>query len=240
MLMVLGPCIAAIVLISFGTQSEQRKDFWARVFDPTRIRFRWLLAVCVLPIAIGLAAVIIDGVISERDGVLATPSWLTSRPWLLVPFALSALVLGPVPEELGWRGYALDALQSRLGALSASVVLGALWGAWHWPLCLVEGTWHHALGIGSLAFWAFIASAVLYSILITWIYNHTDRSTLAAVVFHLMINLTRGLLPASTQSVIYEAGVLVIVVLIVLRFGWKGLPTSCNASVSDGLCRESK
>ncbi len=44
------------------------------------------------------------------------------------------LPLGPLGEEFGWRGYLLPALQSHRGALTASVILGAIWAVWHLPL----------------------------------------------------------------------------------------------------------
>jgi membrane protease YdiL (CAAX protease family) len=55
--------------------------------------------------------------------------------WLPV-IALQLLLLGPLAEELCWRGYALDALQEKWGALVSSLVLGFFWPLWHLPLVL--------------------------------------------------------------------------------------------------------
>jgi membrane protease YdiL (CAAX protease family) len=41
--------------------------------------------------------------------------------------------LAALGEELGWRGFALPRLQSRIGPLSASLVIGVIWAAWHLP-----------------------------------------------------------------------------------------------------------
>lgn len=49
------------------------------------------------------------------------------------PFINSVFAFG---EELGWRGYLLPKLLP-FGKLWAYLLLGVIWGAWHWPLVLV-------------------------------------------------------------------------------------------------------
>jgi membrane protease YdiL (CAAX protease family) len=103
---------------------------------------------------------------------------------------LFILFFGPVPEELGWRGYALYSLQDRWNALVASVILGIMWALWHLPLFFIQGTYQFNLGMGTVSFWLFMLSIIPQSILITWIYNNTQRSILSAIMYHFMLNLT--------------------------------------------------
>ena len=51
----------------------------------------------------------------------------------VAPFVNSVFAFG---EELGWRGYLLPKLLP-LGKFRAYVLLGIIWGAWHWPLVFV-------------------------------------------------------------------------------------------------------
>jgi hypothetical protein len=51
----------------------------------------------------------------------------------------STLLGGPLGEEPGWRGYALPRLQTGLGPVRSSLVLGLLWTGWHLPLFLYPG-----------------------------------------------------------------------------------------------------
>jgi hypothetical protein len=44
-----------------------------------------------------------------------------------------------MPEEPGWRGFALDELQPRWNAPAASLVMGAIWVVWSLPLFFFEG-----------------------------------------------------------------------------------------------------
>lgn len=53
---------------------------------------------------------------------------VVAQPFLLIPMLLYGLIAGPVAEDLGWRGFVLDALLSRWNPLLASAVLGAVWG----------------------------------------------------------------------------------------------------------------
>jgi membrane protease YdiL (CAAX protease family) len=59
---------------------------------------------------------------------------------LLFSTALNALVIGPIlgliitfGEEYGWRGF-LQSQLTRLGRVRGVLLLGIIWGIWHWPI----------------------------------------------------------------------------------------------------------
>ncbi|HYP46602.1 MAG TPA: CPBP family intramembrane glutamic endopeptidase, partial [Propionibacteriaceae bacterium] len=56
-----------------------------------------------------------------------------------LPLLLSQLVLHLLTEEAGWRGFALPRLRVLLGPVTASLVLGLVWAAWHIPMFFVSG-----------------------------------------------------------------------------------------------------
>jgi membrane protease YdiL (CAAX protease family) len=109
-------------------------------------------------------------------------------------------IFGPFPEELGWRGYALDSLQERINPLFSSLVLGLIWAIWHTPLFLMRGTYQYDLGFGSVDFWLFMLFATLSSIFFTWIYNNNQRSILSASLLHFVINLTGNVFVESLST----------------------------------------
>lgn len=108
-------------------QPSDRQEYWRRIIDVRRIGWFWLAAVLlIVPLAAVLA--LLTGLVVYGDfPVLPTAIGFLRQPFLLLPFALSTLVFGPLPEEIGWRGFALDRLQHKLNPLSASLVLGVLW-----------------------------------------------------------------------------------------------------------------
>lgn len=117
---------------------------------------------------------------TDRSGAL-----IVREPWWVVPYFLYMLILGgTLQEEYGWRGYLLDALQSRLAPLWASLTLGVVWTLWHVPLFFMIGT-----GQRNLPFWAYGLAVMAYTILITWVYNGSSRNLWSAFLMHTMFNV---------------------------------------------------
>lgn len=98
-----------------------------------------------------------------------------------LPLLFPLLILGPLSEELGWRGYALPHLQDSYNGLTASLIVGLAWSLWHLPLFFIPGTFHSIYGI---SFAAFTLGTTATSILYTWIFNSTGGSLWSAVVIH--------------------------------------------------------
>lgn len=110
---------------------------------------------------------------------------LIREPWLIVPYFLYMLFLGgAVQEEYGWRGYLLDAFQSKTTPVRASVSLGFVWTTWHTPLFFMEGT-----GQSLLPFWAYLLAIMSYTVLMTWVYNLTKRNIWSALLMHTIFNV---------------------------------------------------
>lgn len=126
-----------------------------------------------------------------------------SQPLSIIPSLLFASLI-PFIEELGWRGYALDCLQSKRNALVSSLILGIVWSLWHLPLFFIKDTYQYDLGFGSPAFWLFIIGIVPLSFSFTWIYNNTHRSTLAVILFHAMVNFTGELIAITERADTYS------------------------------------
>jgi membrane protease YdiL (CAAX protease family) len=94
---------------------------------------------------------------------------------------LPLLILGPLSEEIGWRGYALGRLQTRWNALTSSLIVGLVWALWHLPLFMMVGTSQYELRLPFIGFLVgFIANSILY----TWLFNNTKQSIWSAILFH--------------------------------------------------------
>ena len=130
-----------------------------------------LLAGPFLVLALGLIAILI------RTPVLKPPfeQMMGNRPTVAL-FALFVVVLGPLSEELVFRGFLLPLLMRPLGVAGGIVSTGLIFGALH--AYEYEWSWRHSLliALAGMAFgWARYASG----------------STAASTFMHATFNLTQ-------------------------------------------------
>ncbi len=229
-----GPLIAALALLYLRGTPAERRDFYRRIYEVERVSPRWLLATLLIYPGLTAAAVGLDWM---AGGPLPDTTVLSQRlhdPQLLLATTGFAFLLGPLPEEPGWRGYALDRLQLLGSALTASLWLGFLWALWHLPLFFIPGSYHHDLGFATLAFWLFVLTAIAGSVIITWIYGHNERSVFGAILFHATLNFTRDALHLSDRSELARTALLVLFATIVVVRCRPGTLGDCRRSGSPG------
>jgi membrane protease YdiL (CAAX protease family) len=168
-----APAIAAVVVTALVEGRTGVNALLRRVVQ-WRVRFKWYVVAVGLPVALALAVLGIHGLLGAPISIAPSEIGLT--------LTLAALVIG---EEIGWRGFALPRLQARYNNLTASLILGVLWAAWHLPNALIPGLGHYFY-----AFPAFLVWVVSMSVLFTWLATHTQGSVLIAWIFHASINAT--------------------------------------------------
>lgn len=109
---------------------------------------------------------------------------LSTEPFPFSSFqALGAAMLfmaikGPI-EEFGWRGLALPLLQRKLAPIWAGLILGVIWGLWHFPAFLLSGTPQSAW-----SFAPFFVGSVAVSVIVTQLFNASRGSILLSALFH--------------------------------------------------------
>jgi membrane protease YdiL (CAAX protease family) len=167
-----GPTLSAVIVLAYLEGRAGLKRFFKRYIQWREGIIWWLIVLFGILIALTLTAAVIvsPSILSEflRNIGLILPTYIMT---LIV-----GVILGPLWEEPGWRGFALPRLQSRYGALVGSMILGVLWALWHIPGYL--GGWMAS------SFLALLVYCVGMSILFTWIYNHTHGSILLMILFH--------------------------------------------------------
>ncbi len=135
--------------------------------------------------------------------VLAGLSVLTALNWDVTGFDLRSTRLMPqvlvillisVGEEYGWRGFLLPRLLKKFSLFKSSVVLGLIWGFWHFPAYLI-GT-----GVPEqMSFLVFLLWVVLGTLFISWIYFKTG-SVLTSIFAHMAANAAFNYLPLLPEA----------------------------------------
>lgn len=212
-----GPFVAAFSITLLNEGTEGVKKLLKRATEVGFAKIWWLPTLFLLPTLTGSALLL--SILSE--GAAPEIHWLSNPLSLLIgwdSFFSILLFRGPLQEEFGWRGYALPRLQTRFTALVSSVILGVIWFGWHIPYYTLVGD----EPIFQSQFIGLAFSHVLITILLTWVYNNTGGSVLAALLFHTTISFSWVLFPfAETQlGSMYYFFLLLIASLMVL-FIWK-------------------
>ena len=82
----------------------------------------------------------------------------------------------------------------------------------------MKDTYHYDQGAWSPWFWLFMVQVIASAVIFTWIFNNTRRSTLAAILFHFMINLTAELANLTGRTNFYSTLLWIIAAIAVVRF----------------------
>lgn len=201
-----GPLIAALV--------AARLEGGGSVFASLRQRVpvAWLL------VAVGAC------------GAIHVAGWAVYRAagghgagaWLYLPdnaTQIAAMLVVPVAEEPGWRGFALPRLQARSGALTASLLLGVAWAAWHTMMFLFAG-------LEPKMFLVSLANILVGSVLFSWLYNRTGGSLLIALLAHAgahLDNPSHALPTNPAPMMVYTLAIAVTAVVLVVadRRAWR-------------------
>lgn len=120
-----------------------------------------------------------------------------SISFFILNFVLSHiifLIIGSIlslGEEFGWRGYLQEKFLRRYGLNWGLIILGIIWGFWHFPLVLMGWTFPNHPVLGALLLMPI--STIFFGIFEGWIYLRS-RSIWMPALAHAAINLFGGLL----------------------------------------------
>jgi len=188
---VLTPTIAAVILRYREAGSNGVRALLARTFDYCRIaNGGWLAAaIVVFPFLY-----VVTYVAMRVLGYPLPTAWHLSAALIgvLVLFSIAAAA-----EELGYSAYETDALQRRMSALNAALVMGPLWALWHLPSMIAVGQ------STELILWGLLGT-VAVRILNVWIFNNTGASLFAVILMHAIGNTARTSYPGGRAG--YELG----------------------------------
>jgi membrane protease YdiL (CAAX protease family) len=172
-LAVYSPAIAAFIVVIYSGGAGGFRRYLTRLFlwrcPPAWIAF----------LTIGIPLLFFGGSVLKGD-FFTEPFPFPSLQALVVAMLFMA-IKGPV-EEFGWRGLALPLLQRKFTPFWAGLILGMIWGCWHFPAFLLSGTPQSAW-----SFTPFFVGSVAVSVIVTQLFNASRGSILLPALFHFQL-----------------------------------------------------
>ena len=122
-----SPNIAAIIIWM------EKKEFTSKVQTAFSLPgFSWWLLLVLIPLLIAAFLLFIE---IQKGNVI---EWSKFKISFLLPLIIINLFMGPLGEELGWRGFLYPEIKSNYGWMASALIVGAIWTLWHAPLWLVD------------------------------------------------------------------------------------------------------
>jgi membrane protease YdiL (CAAX protease family) len=191
-----APAVAGLLMTGLTAGRAGYRELLARL-TRWRVPARWYgVALLPAPLVAIMTAILLA--LSLRSPEFLPAVFTTADPvGLLLPGIIGGLLVG-LCEELGWTGFAIPRLRPQYGILATGLLMGVVWGAWHYPLFSRSDSFTGALPLALLLFQLF-SWLPAYRVLMVWVYDHTG-SLLVVVLMHISLAATSIIFPPSVMS----------------------------------------
>lgn len=178
MAILLGPSITGILLTGLISGKAGFRELGSRLIK-WRVDLRWY-AVAFLAAPLSTAATILVLSLFSPE---YTPNILTQddKAFILVMGIVAGLIVGFF-EELGWTGFAIPRMRLYRSLFATGLIVGLLWGAWHFLLFWEKDSFTGALPLG-LLFARLFSWLPAYRILMAWVHDNTE-SLVVVILMH--------------------------------------------------------
>jgi membrane protease YdiL (CAAX protease family) len=192
--MLIGPSLSGLLLTALDSGKQGFRDLWSRL-SKWRVGIQWfaiaLLATPLVALVILMALSLVSpefvpGIFTSKD-----------KTTLVMTGIIMGLFVG-LFEEIGWIGFIVPRMRRRFSVLSTGIIVGVLWGAWHFPPFWEADTFSGAFPFFLLIIRLF-AWLPPYRVLMVWFYERTG-SLFLTILFHASLDFTMLVLPSATLT----------------------------------------
>jgi membrane protease YdiL (CAAX protease family) len=188
MAMLLGPSLAGIVAAGLTSGREGIRGLFSRL-PRWRVNARWyVVALLTAPLSTAVVLLTLSLFSPWFPAALSTSD---DKIALVTMWIVGGLLVGFF-EELGWTGFAVPRMRMKYGILTTGLLVGLLWGAWHFLVNWEGDTFSGALPLALLLARLF-SWLPAYRVLMVWVYDRTE-SLLVVMLMHVSLVATTGII----------------------------------------------
>lgn len=246
LLMLIGltaPAVVSTIFILMSGSDLLKKDLKIKLIGLYKVRWKNVILAILQFAGIVVCSILLSLAFGQSlDQFAFTEDF--SFTGVGVAGALVSCTVAAILEEVGWKGYCEDSIGVYMNWFWESMVFGILWALWHFPLLFIKGTYQAGLMVNPLYVVNFFVSGVPMGFIITWVYLASDRSIMACMIYHLVVNLLQEKIAMTPITKCVETIVVTFVAVIIVimnkdmffetrhvgklletRYGEEGLPS---------------
>ena len=178
MAILLGPSITSFLLTGLTSGKKGYRELGSHLFK-WRVGFSWY-AVALLTAPLSTAAVLI--LLSFFSSEFVPSIFMSENKISLIIMGIIAGLMVGFFEELGWTGFAIPRMRLRYGVLVTGLIVGLLWGLWHFLLLWEKDSFSKVVPVVLLLARLF-SWLPAYRIIMVWVYDHTE-SLFVVILMH--------------------------------------------------------
>ncbi|MCR4989446.1 MAG: CPBP family intramembrane metalloprotease [Lachnospiraceae bacterium] len=211
----IAPAVVSTVFVLASGSDALKKDLKNKVVGFYKVKWlNVLLAILVFALIVAGSILLSLAFGQSLDQFSITEDF--SFTGVGIGSALLAVTLASILEEIGWKGYCEDSIGQYMNWFWESMIFGAIWSFWHFPLIFIKGTYQAGLMVNPLYVVNFFVSAIPMGFIITWVYLVSDRSILACIIFHMAVNFLQEKIAMTPETKCVETIMVIIATVIIV------------------------
>lgn len=189
-----GPSIAGILSVYL---SDGRDGFKKLVSGLVRWRVKlryFMIALFTVPVL-----TIVTFLILSLSSPKFIPAIFSSEGKLmLIIGGIAGALMAGFFEELGWTGFAIPKLRARFNIITTGLIVGIVWGIWHFPLFMIKDP-SGMIPLILLLMVRLLTHLPAFRILMAWVYDRT-QSLFLIMVMHMSLTASALIFQPNLES----------------------------------------
>ncbi len=211
----LAPAAVSTIFVLVSGSDMLKKDLKIKLIDFYKVKWKNVFIAIIQFAGIIVASILLSLLFGQSlDQFAFTEDF--SFTGVGVAGALLTVTLASIIEEVGWKGYCEDSIGAYMNWFWESMIFGALWSFWHFPLIFIKGTYQAGLMVNPLYVVNFFISGIPLGFIITWVYLVSDRSILACMIYHLFVNFMQEKIAMTPETKCVETLVVIVVAAVIV------------------------